>query len=90
MERMLVEYDLVVLGATELGVRVARRARQMGARVALVEQGVTPIADLRYQTLTQGLPSIPVLVPADRPAWLELTVADALLPWSGELHCQHG
>ena len=84
MERMLVEYDLVVLGATELGVRVARRARQMGARVALVEQGVTPIADLRYQTLTQGLPSIPVLVPADRPAWLELTVADALLPWSGE------
>ncbi len=36
---MLIEYDLVIIGATELGCHMALRAREMGARVALVEQG---------------------------------------------------
>lgn len=39
---MLIEYDLVIIGATELGCRMALRARQLGARVALVEQGEQP------------------------------------------------
>lgn len=39
---MLIEYDLVIIGATELGCRMALRARQLGARVALVEQGERP------------------------------------------------
>jgi Pyridine nucleotide-disulphide oxidoreductase len=39
---MLIEYDLVIIGATELGCHMALRAREMGARVAIVEQGERP------------------------------------------------
>ncbi len=50
---MPIEYDLVIIGATELGCRMARRAVHMGARVALVEQSVTPKNALRYRAMVR-------------------------------------
>ena len=46
---MLIEYDLVIIGATELGCRMALRARQLGARVALVEQGEQPETTIAWR-----------------------------------------
>ena len=46
---MLIDYDLVIIGATELGCRMALRARQMGARVALVEQGERPETTIAWR-----------------------------------------
>ena len=46
---MLIEYDLVIIGATELGCRMALRARQLGARVALVEQGERPETTIAWR-----------------------------------------
>ncbi len=46
---MLIEYDLVIIGATELGCRMAVRARQLGARVALVEQGERPETTIAWR-----------------------------------------
>ncbi|MCX5964032.1 MAG: NAD-binding protein [Cyanobacteria bacterium] len=46
---MLIEYDLVIIGATELGCRMALRARQLGARVALVEQGEHPETTIAWR-----------------------------------------
>ena len=46
---MLIEYDLVIIGATELGCRMALRAKQLGARVALVEQGERPETTIAWR-----------------------------------------
>ena len=51
---MPIEYDLVIIGATELGGRMARRAAQMGARVALVEQSATPEQALKYRAVVRA------------------------------------
>lgn len=51
---MPIEYDLVIIGATELGCRMARHAVHMGARVALVEQSVTPKNALRYRAMVRA------------------------------------
>ena len=71
---MPIEYDLVIIGATELGCRMARRAASMGARVALVEQSVTPESALRYRAAVRApWPAIP---DADRASWLDFKVQD--------------
>jgi Pyridine nucleotide-disulphide oxidoreductase len=44
----MIEYDLVVIGATELGCQMALRARKMGARVAIVAQGAGPNESMVY------------------------------------------
>ncbi|MEB3294341.1 MAG: FAD-dependent oxidoreductase, partial [Synechococcales bacterium] len=48
---MPIEYDLVIIGASEIGIRIATIAQQWGARVALVEQGEQPSQWLWQQTL---------------------------------------
>lgn len=50
---MLIEYDLVILGATELGCQMALRARQLGARVALVEQAERPKGSIAFRQWLQ-------------------------------------
>ncbi len=80
---MPIEYDLVILGATELGCRMALRASQMGARVALVEQSVTPEDALRYRVMVRSL--IPQLQsPADERSWLNFKIQDQRTEWSIE------
>ncbi len=82
-DAMPIEYDLVVIGATELGCRMARRAAELGARVALVAQSVTPEPEVRYRTVVRS--SIPPLESvADIPAWLDFQVKDALTDLSAE------
>jgi Pyridine nucleotide-disulphide oxidoreductase len=46
---MLIEYDLVIIGATELGCHMALRAKELGARVALVEQGERPDGSIAFR-----------------------------------------
>ncbi len=80
---MPIEYDLVVIGATELGCRMARRAAELGARVALVAQSVTPESEVRYRTVVRS--SLPPLESmADTLAWLDFQVQDALTELSAE------
>ena len=86
---MPIEYDLVIIGATELGCRMARRAASMGARVALVEQSVTPEPALRYRAIVRASwpslsanshnanePQGPDRINADRAAWLDFKAQD--------------
>ena len=65
---MLIEYDLVIIGATELGCRMALRARQMGARVALVEQGERPETTIAWR---QWLAADPTVLASDLTAQLD-------------------
>ena len=89
---MPIEYDLVIIGATELGCRMARQAVQLGARVALVEQSVTPEPTLRYRAMVRASwPIVPAKNPedsdrinADRAAWLDFKVQDDGLELSVE------
>ncbi|MBE9114753.1 NAD(P)/FAD-dependent oxidoreductase [Lusitaniella coriacea LEGE 07157] len=46
---MSVEYDLVVIGGSVEGIYAAIAATYLNARVALVEQGVSPYADVLYR-----------------------------------------
>lgn len=46
---MSVEYDLVVIGGSWEGIYAAIAATHLNARVALVEQGVAPYADVLYR-----------------------------------------
>ena len=79
---MPIEYDLVIIGATELGCRMARRAASIGARVALVEQSVTPEPALRYRAVIRApWPAIPA---DDQASWLDLKVQDDALELSAE------
>jgi pyruvate/2-oxoglutarate dehydrogenase complex dihydrolipoamide dehydrogenase (E3) component len=48
---MTIEYDLVIIGASAMGIRIATIAQQWGARVALVEQGEDATHWLWQQTL---------------------------------------
>ena len=76
---MPIEYDLVIIGATELGCRMARQAVQLGARVALVEQSVTPEPALRYRAMVRASwPSLSAndREDTDRAAWLDFKVQD--------------
>lgn len=57
---MLIEYDLVIIGATELGCRMALRARQLGARVALVEQMERPETTIAWRHWLAVDPTEPV------------------------------
>ncbi len=54
---MLIEYDLVIIGATELGCHMALRARELGARVALVEQGERPDGAIGFRQWVGGPPA---------------------------------
>ncbi len=54
---MLIEYDLVITGATELGCHMALRAKELGARVALVEQGERPDGAIGFRQWIAGPPA---------------------------------
>lgn len=67
---MAIEYDLVILGGTPEGIDAAARATQLGARVALVLQGLD---GRRSPLLTHGLFTAMQTPPAP--------VASPLSPW---------
>jgi Pyridine nucleotide-disulphide oxidoreductase len=56
---MLIEYDLVIIGATELGCHMALRAKELGARVALVEQGERPDGAIAFRQWLAESPQTP-------------------------------
>jgi hypothetical protein len=56
---MLIEYDLVIIGATELGCHMALRAKELGARVALVEQGERPDGAIAFRQWLAERPPTP-------------------------------
>ncbi|MEM9505042.1 MAG: hypothetical protein AAGA01_13920, partial [Cyanobacteria bacterium P01_E01_bin.43] len=65
---MAVDYDLVILGGTPEGLDAAAQAARLGARVALIRQGLDGRrSPLQMQGLLQTNPNDHLSPPADSP-----------------------
>lgn len=75
---MVVDYDLVVIGATYGGLVTAQRAIAAGQRVALVQQNEHPLRDMQERALLKVLSHYTAQSPSGK---LEDLLSQAIAPW---------